>query len=240
MPRIGELGISLLILGIGLSAIGYLVLESTPILVLGISVMIMGVIAAWGEGSLERTQLELSKPGWDNVSMLLESLGAAGRAMYLPSNYTEFKAPVALVPLVKPTPPEIRLPRGFTIRYGREGETGLILHTPGTIAAIKCSSVGALGSDLGASLTNCVVNHLAIARGIMVTPTEGGYTIAVRGSRVNELYGKTLVKSILGSPTASIIASIAAEALGSPIMVDGEELRGNDLVIRLRVLTHGP
>jgi hypothetical protein len=74
----------------------------------------------------------------------------------------------------------------------------------------------------------------------MVTPTEGGYTIAVRGSRVNELYGKTLVKSILGSSTASIIASIAAEALGSPIMVDSEELRGNDLVIRLRVLAHGP
>jgi hypothetical protein len=240
VPRIGEAGLALLILGTGLSAIGYLVLDSIPVLVLGISVITMGVIAAVGEGSIERVELELARPGWDDVAMLLESLGAASRAIYLPSNYTEFRAPIALVPLAKPAPPSIKLPRGLTVRYGGEGEVGLILHTPGTAAVTRCASVGALGSDLGASLTNCLVNHLAVARGVAVTTAEGGYTVAVRGSRVQDIYGNTLVRSVLGSPTASIVASIAAESLGSPVIIEGEESRGNDVIIRLRVLGHGP
>ncbi|MGC9153220.1 MAG: hypothetical protein ACP5GY_05745 [Vulcanisaeta sp.] len=64
--------------------------------------------------------------------------------------------------------------------------------------------------------------------------------MVIRGSRANDLYGDELVKSVLGSPTASLVASIAAEVLRTPVTIDGEEVRGKDLIIRLRVLAHGP
>ncbi|MGC9153219.1 MAG: hypothetical protein ACP5GY_05740 [Vulcanisaeta sp.] len=149
MPRVNsDLGISLIILGATLTIIGYLVINSVPVFVLGLATIIMGLLAAWGEGSLERTQLELARSGWSNVSLILESVGIASRAIYLPSSQTEFKAPMALIPLVKPIPPSIRLPRGFAVRYGREGETGILLSTPGTVVVSKCQASGALGSEL--------------------------------------------------------------------------------------------
>ncbi len=241
MPRVNsDLGISLMILGATLTIIGYLVINSVPVFVLGLATIIMGLLAAWGEGSLERTQLELARSGWSNVSLILESIGTASRAIYLPSSQTEFKAPMALVPLVKPIPPSIKLPRGFAVRYGKEGEVGLLLSTPGTIATTKCLASGALSGELGPSLSNCLVNTLAVISGVITTPSDVGYTVVVKGSRINELYGNELIRSVLGSPTASLVASIAAEVLGVPVTIDGEEVKGKDLVIRLRVLAHGP
>lgn len=234
-----DLGISLIILGVGLLVIGYLILDSVPILVLGIAVVIMGLLAAWGEGSLERTQLELSRAGWLNISALLESIGTASRAIYLPSSAVEVGTVMALVPLVRPEPPSIRLPRGFAIRYGSEGEAGLLLYAPGSIAVSKCLSAGAIGSDVNASLTNCLVNHLTVARRITVMPSSDGVTVVVGGSRVGELYGNELVRAVLGSPTASLVAAVAAESLGSPVVIDSEEVRGGDLVVRLRVIGRG-
>ncbi|MGC8542530.1 MAG: hypothetical protein ACP5NQ_01210 [Vulcanisaeta sp.] len=240
MPGINsDLGISLLILGAGLTVIGYLILDSTPVLVLGISVIIMGLLAAWGEGALERTQLELARTGWVNVSVLLESLGVANRAIYMPSNTTEFGVTMALVPLVKPIPPSIRLPRGFAVKYGAEGETGLLLYTPGSAAVTKCMGAGVIGGDASTSLTNCLVNHLTVARGIVTTISDNGITVVVRDSRVGELYGNELTRSIIGSPTASLVAAVIAESLNSPVMIESEEVRGRDLVVRLRVLGRG-
>jgi hypothetical protein len=146
---------------------------------------------------------------------------------------------MALIPLVKPIPPSIRLPRGFAVRYGREGETGILLSTPGTVVVGKCQASGALGSELGPSLSNCLVNNLAIASSVITTQGDTGYTVVVRGSKIDGLYGNEVVRSVLGSPTASLVASIAAEVLRAPVTIDGEEVRGKDLVIRLRVLAYG-
>ena len=241
MPGISsDLGIALIILGAGLVIIGYLILDSTPVFVLGIAVVIMGLLAAWGEGSLERIQLELSRAGWSNVSALLESLGTAGRAIYLPSSATEFGTVMALIPLVRPEPPGIKLPRGFAVRYGKEGETGLLLYTPGSMAVSRCLGVGAIGSDAAASLTNCLINHLTIARRVTVMSGSDGITVVVNGSRINELYSNELVKAVLGSPTASLVAAVVAESLNSPIVIESEEVRGGDVVVRLRVVSRGP
>ncbi|BDR92725.1 hypothetical protein [Vulcanisaeta souniana] len=241
MPRLNsDLGISLIILGAGLLVIGYLILDSTPVFVLGIAVVIMGLLAAWGEGSLERTQLELARSGWTNTSALLESIGTASRAIYLPSSATEAGTSMALVPLVRPEPPSIKLPRGFAIRYGREGESGLLLYTPGSIAVSRCLGVGAISSDVATSLTNCLVNHLTVARGVTAMPSEGGVTVVVRESRVGELYGNELVRAVLGLPTASLVASVVAESLNSPVVIETEEVRGKDVVVKLRVVGGGP
>ena len=241
MPRVsGDLGIALIILGAGLIIIGYLVLDSTPVFVLGIAVVIMGLLAAWGEGSLERIQLELSRAGWSNLSALLESLGTASRAIYLPSSATEFGTVMALIPLVRPEPPGIKLPRGFAVRYGSEGEVGLLLYTPGSIAVSRCLGVGAIGGDVTASLTNCLINHLTIARRVTVMPGSDGITVVINGSRINELYGDELVRAVLGSPTASLVAAVTAESLNSPVTIESEEVRGGDVVVRLRVVSRGP
>ncbi|WP_243680318.1 hypothetical protein [Vulcanisaeta souniana] len=102
--------------------------------------------------------------------------------------------------------------------------------------------VGAISSDVATSLTNCLVNHLTVARGVTAMPSEGGVTVVVRESRVGgELYGNELVRAVLGLPTASLVASVVAESLNSPVVIETEEVRGGkDVVVKLRVVGGGP
>ncbi|WP_243671322.1 hypothetical protein [Vulcanisaeta sp. JCM 16161] len=61
----------------------------------------------------------------------------------------------------------------------------------------RCLGVGAISGDAATSLTNCLVNHLTVARGVTTTFDEGGITVVVRDPRVGELYGNELVRAVL-------------------------------------------
>ncbi|WP_048062737.1 hypothetical protein [Caldivirga maquilingensis] len=234
----GELGLSLIILGIGVAVIGLLVIDSTPLMILGVSTALVGLLANWGEGVLQETELRLSSSSWDNLALLLESVGTASRAIYLPSSMVEDSKPYALIPQWGDVKLSGIVPRGFMVKYGPgPGDVGIKVRSMGSRAVEECLSVGSVSSDLNSTLSNCIVNHLSLAKGVEATFTGDSVVVLVNRPRLINPYDGTIVNTVLGSPMASIVASLVAESLGRPVVIDGEEARGNAILINLRPLT---
>lgn len=231
-----ELGISLLILGLGVTAIGYLILNSVPLFILGISIVIMGILAAWGEESTDKIINELMKVSWDNVAALIESVGIINKAIYIPSTMVQGSSAYALI---TPTQPRelVKVPTGLVIKYGpMPHEVGILIRTMGTKAVELCSQAGAISNELESSLNNCIVNHLGLARRVISYIDGDRVSVVVNDPRLSDVYRDTVVRSVLGSPMASIVASVVAESLGRPVLYDTESMRGNELRIDMVVL----
>jgi len=230
---LNELGLALVVLGLGVVALGLVLLDSTPLVILGLSMVSVGMIAAWGCESSSAV-LELSAVAWDNVASIIEGVGFVGRAIYVPSTYIGDSTVYALL-APSGDPPRFRLSRGLVVKYG-PNEWGLLLRSLGSRAVELCREVGALSSDVEVSLSNCVVRHLALARGVIVGREGDGLSVVVRGDRLGDPYGGTVVRAVLGSGMASVVASVVAESLGRFVVIDGEEESGGSKVIRLRLL----
>lgn len=108
------LGLGLLAVGLGLVPTAFLLLNSIPIIALGIAVIILGAVCL----ALARTRPKISpevssllmKTGVENIGSLLEELGLKSRGMYLPSSLAGGK-PRAIIPLHNnPHFPEINVP----------------------------------------------------------------------------------------------------------------------------------
>jgi len=219
-------------LGSALAVVGYLEPGLTPLMVLGVAVFVIGMLVQWDEGAMEHTIVNLASAAWENVSALVEASGVVNNGIYLPSSAVGGE-PMVLVPS---TPVaslgSIKIIGKPLATYG-QGATGLLLASPGSRAVAACR--GVISSDLEASLRNCLVRELSLARGVAVTEGEV-IGIRVEGARLIDLYGNSTIKAVLGSAVASIVASIAAEALNRPIAIQNEARDRGALLVRLRVL----
>ncbi len=233
----GELGLALIAVGASLALTGYAVLNSIPLLILGISTCILGLLASWGEGAYEPILTSFARIGWRNTAALLEEIGVSSKAVYLPSSYSIDGDALAFIPLGKfvTPPPDVKLPKAFTIDLGN-GFSGILLATPGTEAVRECKEEGGIQADVGTTLTSCLVVHLAIAKSVTIAMEQDVYKVALRGLRIADLFGDTILKAVLGSSIASIVASLSAESLNRPIIVESEYARGKDYIIELRAL----
>jgi len=227
-----DAGPSLMALGSALAVVGYLEPGLTPLMVLGVAVFVIGMLVQWDEGAMEHTIVNLASAAWENVSALVEASGVVNNGIYLPSSAVGGE-PMVLVPS---TPVaslgSIKIIGKPLATYG-QGATGLLLDSPGSRAVAACR--GVISSDLEASLRNCLVRELSLARGVAVTEGEV-IGIRVEGARLIDLYGNSTIKAVLGSAVASIVASIAAEALNRPIAIQNEARDRGALLVRLRVL----
>jgi len=227
-----DAGPSLMALGSALAVVGYLEPGLTPLMVLGVAVFVIGILVQWDEGAMEHTIVNLASAAWENVSALVEASGVVNNGIYLPSSAVGGE-PMVLVPS---TPVaslgSIKIIGKPLATYG-QGATGLLLASPGSRAVAACR--GVISSDLEASLRNCLVRELSLARGVAVTEGEV-IGIRVEGARLIDLYGNSTIKAVLGSAVASIVASIAAEALNRPIAIQNEARDRGALLVRLRVL----
>ena len=227
-----DAGPSLMALGSALAVVGYLEPGLTPLMVLGVAVFVIGMLVQWDEEAMEHTIVNLASAAWENVSALVEASGVVNNGIYLPSSAVGGE-PMVLVPS---TPVaslgSIKIIGKPLATYG-QGATGLLLASPGSRAVAACR--GVISSDLEASLRNCLVRELSLARGVAVTEGEV-IGIRVEGARLIDLYGNSTIKAVLGSAVASIVASIAAEALNRPIAIQNEARDRGALLVRLRVL----
>lgn len=233
----GDLGLSLVVIGVGVTVIGLIIIHSIPITILGASVVIIGMLAAWGEGSLEESILRLSSASWDNLALLLESLGTVSKAIYLPSSMVEDSTPCALIPqggvMISG-----KLPRGFIIRYGSgPSDVGLRVRVMGSKAVEDCLKAGVVSNDVDSTLSNCIVNYLTLAKNVEYSASGNTISVMVNEPRVSNIYEGTIINIVLGSPMASIVASLVAESLNRPVTIINEEPRDNAILISLRVLT---
>lgn len=233
MPSgLSDVGLSLMIIGASLVIVGYIEPGLMPLMILGVSSFIVGLLVQWNEGALEQTIVNLSMAAWENVSALIEAAGVINSGVYLPSGMTGGE-PMVLVPSTPVTKiSDLKVIGKPLATYG-QGFRGLLLASPGSRAVLACRD--SLTSDVEVSLRNCLIRQLSLASGVAVA-SNGDVTVRIDGVRSINLYGDSAVKAVLGSTIASIVASIVAEATGRPVTIQGEEGKGNALIIRLRVL----
>lgn len=222
------LGMVLVPLGVGLMAISYFMLGSIPLTALGISCTILGIVSLLLSRAKEKLTPEASlllfEVGFENISSLIEDMGISSRAFYLPSHLCGGE-PKALLPLRAKSSlnPLIPLQRGLIVKYGEgEEDIGLLITTPGS----KCLSFleappGENIDDIEIALNLIIVGGLNLASGVRVSREGEGIRIELQNPSLQ--WRRTKATEILGTPLASITASVVAEALKKPILIEREE-----------------
>jgi len=237
-----RLGIILTIGGAALAPLFYFVLASVPLAALALSAIILGLVSAMlgnarPDITPEASQMML-QTGIENLAALLEELGLRSRAIYLPSPESGGR-PRAIIPLdengIVPSAGQT-LPGRLIARYGPNLEDiGLVITTPG---AVSLDSVG-LTPGGGPDLIEGTLNHILV--GIMdladsVSVHTGDNSIIVEVTKPKLKYENIWFYRCLGSPLASIAATVASQALALPVRVAGEQETKKGTRIEIEVL----
>ena len=236
------LGVCLSLSGLTLVAIAFIILQSTPITALGLSTIILGAVSfALGRSqpkiSPEASEL-LLQSGIENISAIVEELGLKSKAIYLPSSMTSGK-PQALIPIhSNPHPPNlgnIVLPKRLIVKHGSNPEDmGLLVTTPGSaVAGIVTTKSDATEADLEAALALVLVSTIGLADGAKAAMDEEKIRVEISNPRFE--YRKMWIYESLGSPIASIVASVIAEVLNKPVTVENEQNSRGKNVIELKL-----
>lgn len=239
------LGLGLLLAGIGFTPTAYLLLHSIPLIALGISLVVLGAICLALGKSRPMISPEVSKllmeTGMENLNSLLEELCLKSKGMYLPSSMTGGK-PRAIIPLhSNPRFPEINEPLGqrLIVSCGQAPEDiGIMVTTPGSNIVNMLEMKPGLSSDeISAALTTILVGTLDVATGVRVSIADNKISVNVIHSRLGKNENSWSVQS-LGSPVASVVASLLAEATNKPVLVKNEEQRRESSFIDLEILSN--
>lgn len=243
-----HVGLALLILGLGLVIVALFFLNSAPLTALGTATVILSLIAFGLERSTPRLSPKMSlllmEAGQDNIAALVEEMGSHTRAFYLPSSMTKDQ-PRVFLPVDSDSAPDFSsLPTGqagvkalsqrrLIVHYGAAGHNaGILVATPGSgIAALLEGRPGPAPGELEAALSKVLMGELDVARGVIVL--SDATRLTVRLSRVSAEAPALAYHKLLGSPLASIVASVAAEALDRPVVIDREERHGDSVTIEL-------
>jgi hypothetical protein len=223
-------GTGLLICGsiIGLSA--YFIFNSIWLTSLGMCLFVLSIVIIILGKSVSRLPAEacslLLETGFGNVTALLEELGVQTKALFLPSSLTN-RQPRAFIPLDNSVPqPDISraLPRRLITRYGTSPEEiGILVPTIGSAAtAILKKKPEARFNELELALTSLFTERLGLAGGAKVSSGADKH-IGVEIIKPRLENGVIRYHQCLGSPMATIIASVTAEAWDAPVTINREE-----------------
>ena len=248
-----QVGLALLIAGLGLVVVALFLLNSVPLTSLGSAAVILSLIAFGLERSTPRLSprmsLLLMEAGQDNIAALVEEMGSHSKAFYLPSSMTKDR-PRAFIAADAapdfsslPTGPAYRTggqagmkalsQRRLIVHYGSDGhDTGILVATPGSgIASLLEERPGPTPGELEAALSKVLLGELDAARGVIVQGDTPSLTVRLSG--VSAEAPALACQELLGSPLASIVASVAAEALDRPVVIVREERHGDSVTIEL-------
>lgn len=228
--------------GVLLSLLSYFVLSSIPLTALGISAIIVGGVSfalARGQPKIPpEASAILLESGLENISAIVEELGLKSKAIYLPSSLTSGK-PQALIPLhSNPHLPKVgkALPKRLIVKFGpNPDDMGILLTTPGSgITGMIGSKSNASSGDLEAALESVLVGTMNLIDAVRVN--MGNERIMVEVSNPRLEYKNMWVYECLGSPLASMVASVVAEVLDKPVSIEHEEYEIGKRVIELKLV----
>jgi hypothetical protein len=235
------LGTGLSLAGTAITLVSALVLRSTPLTALGISALIVAAVSlALGRGQPKippEASAILLQSGVENISAIIEEIGLKAKAIYLPSSMTAGK-PQALIPLQSnPHPPtlgNITLPKRLIVKHGSNPEDiGLLVTTPGSaVGGLVTAKTDSTEGDLEAALSLVIVSTLGLADGARVTMNSEGIKVEVSNPRLEQR--KMWVYESIGSPLASIVASVMAEVLDKPLAIESEQHSKGKSVFELK------
>ncbi len=236
-----HVGAALMLAGGIAVPIFFFVVGSIALTALALSAMLLGVISLLLARSLPAIPPQaarlLLEAGQDNLAGLIEELGVDARAIYLPSIQAGGR-PRALVPLrADSSRPDITrpLPRRMVVSFGPNPEDmGILVATPGSaVMPLLETPPGRTSSGMEAALTRVLVGVLDVASSVQVTQESGRVTATVGGPRLD--MQNLAAFHVIGTPIASVVASVVAEGLGRPVTIMSEERTGESLMVQLEV-----
>lgn len=238
------LGLWLLIAGVAFTPISYLLLHSIPLTALGVSMLILGAVCLALGKSVSQVSPEagimLLEASMENIATLVEELGLRAKAIYLPSSLTGSGQPQALLPLSSNTDIsqlDKALPRRMIVKFGSQAEdVGLLVTTPGSVSATKLEAKpDATAGGLESALSYILIGLIDLADSVRVVRMNNrDIEVEVSHSRLS--YKEASIYQWLGTPLASIVASIAAEAVGKPVAIAEEMYNKGITTIKIGVL----
>ena len=236
------LGIGLTIAGVIFAPVAYFILNSIPLSAIALSSIMIGftciaLASARPQISPEASQLIL-ETGMENIAALLEELGLSNKAIYLPSSMRTGNAQ-ALIPLsgeMDILRIKGKIPGRLIVRYGdNPGDMGIVVTAPGGTGLNKLDiKPGPTSSEIEQAVTYVLTGLLDLANSVEVHASDGQMNIAVNGPKLH--YENVWYYRCLGSPIASIVASIASDGIGKPVRIKEESYRKGKSMIQLEVL----
>jgi len=238
-----RLGLVLVISGAALAPLFYFIMGSVPLAALALSAVILGLVSAMlGNArpaiSPEASQMML-KTGVENLAALLEELGLRSRAIYLPSSQDGVR-PRALIPLDEsgsPTRIGQPAPDRLIARYGPNLEDMcLVVTTPGAMSLDSVTVAQGGGSEeIERALNHIVVGVMDLADSVSVQAARDRIMVEIAKPKLK--YENIWFYRCLGSPLASIAATVASQALARPVRVAHEEEVKKGVRIEIEVLS---
>jgi hypothetical protein len=239
------LGAILLIAGLLLAATSYFILHYTPFTALGLSTIILAAVSfALGRGQ-PKIPPEISSmlldSGLENTAAIMEELGIGSRAVYLPSGMAGGK-PRALLPISSSAQPGTaiqRLPNRLIVRYGQgTEEMGLLVNTLGSAVVGRFGPENLHGGDIEGALSSVLTGATDLVDSVKAVQSGELIMVEVTNPRIE--HENLKIFDNLGSPLASVVASVISEATGGPVTINSESRSGKKLVVELRALAPLP
>jgi hypothetical protein len=235
-------GMSLAIAGAIFAPTAYFLINSIPLTAVALSSVMIGgtsiaLAASRPQISPEAAQMIL-ETGMENTAALLEELGLSGKAVYLPSAMRIGNAQ-ALIPLngdIDVLRIKDKIPRRLIVRWGENPEDMAIAVTaPGGTGLNRLEiKPGPTSSEIEHAVTYVLIGLLDLADSVGVRLENNMVTVEVTGPKLQ--YENIWYYRCLGSPIASIVASIACDGIGKPVRITEENYRQHKSTILLEVL----
>lgn len=234
-----HLGSALLLAGGIAAPVFHFVAQSVPLVALGLAAMLLGVTSMLLARSLPGIPPQaaevLLQTGLENTARLLEEIGLDTKAVYLPARLSGGR-PRALIPL-RGDPPRPSVSRPLVDRlivdFGPQPEdVGILVATPGTaVADLVEGSPGGRAADLEAALAHAVVGVLDAAARVYVGREDGAVKVTLSDVRFNppDLW----IYRAVGTPLASVVATLVAEGLDRAVTINSEARDGNRMTVWL-------
>ena len=239
----GLLGAGFLVSGIAMVLVTLIVLGSGPGAITGTALIVLGLVmlsVGRAEGRMSAAMAHLlSSSGYQNIERMVEELGLSGRAIYLPTTLSHIGAR-ALIPLdvARGTIPAGAVDDRFIARYGQQpSDVGLLVVTPGSaVLELLSSPVGEFPEGFEVTLSTLATGALEVARGVVVHHSNGKVSVTYAGVREGRAPADSPMYRTVGSPLASVAATLLAESCEAPVVVVSESRDGEGYSVELEVL----
>lgn len=236
-----RIGAALLLAGGLAGPVFYFVAQSVPLTALALAAILLGATSMLLGRSLPGIPPQaaevLLQTGLENVARLLEEIGLDTKAIYLPSRLSGGR-PRAMIPLDGGAPrqgPMRPVQDRLIVDFGpRPEDVGILVATPGTsVATMAPGAPGGTSAELEADLARVMVGVLDVATRVEVARENGAVRVTLDGLRLT--HPDLWIYRSLGTPLASVAATLVAERLDRPVTIQSEDRRGDRMTIWLDV-----
>jgi hypothetical protein len=233
----------LVVTGVCISALAYFLIDSTPLTALGLSVILIGGVSfaiSRGQPKIPpEASAILLQSSVENISAIIEEIGLKTKAIYVPSSISGDK-PKALIPMESNLVIDKKvLPKRLIVKYSDKPEAvGLLLITPGSaVGGMVKPKPDVSASDLESAVSSVLLGTINLADGVRVSMDTEKFLVEVVNPRLEQ--SKMWVYDSIGSPIASIVASVVAQVLDKPVSINSEQTGRGKLIIELKIRGQG-